>query len=339
MRRVRLVGVLCVAVAAALALRGYLGTMQPVERSDILMDTFIRVRVYGRGADAAAQAALDEFRHLERLLNPYDEGSELAAINRSAGKGPVKVSPETFEVIEQAVRFAESSGGAFDPTVLPLVKAWGFSGTPRVPAREELATARALVDYRSVALDKASMTVGLLRNGMGLDLGAIAKGYATDRAVAVLRARGVKSALIDAGGNVFALGRKPLGFRRSSEWVVGIQHPRQSSEYLARIRLENETAVTSGDYQRYFEADGVRYHHIIDPRTGYPARGLTSVTVVGASSTAADALSTTVFVLGERPGAEFLGRMAGFGAVLVTEGGGITVTGNLESKTEAITPP
>jgi thiamine biosynthesis lipoprotein len=208
-----------------------------------------------------------------------------------------------------------------------------------VPDKDELARARALVDYRSVVLDRAGMTVFLLKEGMGLDLGAIAKGYATDRAAAVLRSRGVMSALIDAGGNVYALGRKPTGLRRGEQWTIGVQHPRRPDEYLATIGLEDETAVTSGDYQRYFEVNGVRYHHLLDPATGYPARGFVSVTIVSESSTEADAMSTSVFVLGPERGIEFLAKTPHLGAVLVNESGSVTVTDNLKSRTRTATHP
>ncbi|MGE5485395.1 MAG: FAD:protein FMN transferase [Ignavibacteriales bacterium] len=314
-------GALCVAGC------GFLGTSRPVEKSDIAMDTFIRVRAYGPGAAEAAEAALAEFRRLDALLNPYVESSEVAAVNRSAGAGAVRVSPETLEVIERALWYAGRTGGLFDPTVFPLVKAWDFAGAPHVPSRRELDNAVRLVDYRKVRLDRANSTVALVEKGMGLDLGGIAKGYATDRAVAVLRASGVKSAMIDAGGNVYALGVKPSGILGAAPWIVGIQHPRTPGETIATARVSGESVVTSGDYQRYFESGGVRYHHILDPTTGYPARGFQSVTIIGPSSVDCDALSTAVFVMGEEAGFRFLQDSTGFSAVAVRSDGTVATAG------------
>jgi len=296
------------------------------ESSDILMNTFIRVRAYGPRAGEAADAAIAEMRRLDALFDPYSEASEIAAINRNAGGASVKVSPETLDVMEKALEYARRTKGAFDITILPLIRLWGFGGTPRVPERSEIERARTLVDYTKVEVNREAGTVRLAERGMGIDLGAIAKGYAVDRAVAVLRSYGVTSALIDAGGNIYGLGGKPLGLGRSAPWRVGIQHPRRRQEHLARTDVVNGTVVTSGDYQRYFETGGVRYHHILDPATGYPARGLSSVTIIGTSSTDADALSTSVFVLGPERGVELLKAFPGYDAVLVTESGEVILT-------------
>ncbi len=316
----------CWAVGARLTGRG-----REAEISDILMDTFIIVRATGPGAAGAAAEALDEFRRLDRMLNAYNDASEIAAINREAGDAAVKVSPETLDVVERAVQFASLSGGAFDPTILPLINCWGFSGgNPRVPDPGSLSAALALVDYKSVIIDRSNSTVRLARKGMGLDLGGIAKGYATDRAARILRARGITSAIIDAGGNVYALGHKPGAGRPA--WIVGIQDPRKTDSYLVRIGLVDETAVTSGDYQRFFISNGVRYHHILDPATGYPPGELIQTTIIGPSSTDADALSTAVFVLGETKGLELVRSLEGTGAFIVRADGSVASTENIRSR-------
>jgi thiamine biosynthesis lipoprotein len=301
--------------------------MSPVEKSGIAMDTFVRVRAYGPGAGEAAAAALAEIQRLDALLDPYDESSEIAAVNRAAGTGAVRVSPETLEVVERALWHAERTGGSFDPTILPLVKAWGFPTTPHIPGPEKLGEALSLVDYRLVAVDRSNSTLSLGKKGMCLDLGGIAKGYAVDRAAAVLVERGIRSALIEAGGNVYALGMKPAALAGSTSWRVGIQHPRDPAGLVATVTVSGQSVVTSGDYQRFFEAAGVRYHHLLDPGTGQPARSFMSVTVIGPSSTDADALSTAVFVMGERAGLDLLRTTRGFGAVAVRADGTTIVAG------------
>lgn len=335
-----LLGVAILGVAWAGMGCGFPGTSRPVEKSGIAMDTFVRVKVYGAGADQAAEAALEEFKRLDALLDPYDESSEVAAVNRSAGAGPVKVSGDTLAVVERALWYAARTGGAFDPTVLPLVRAWGFPGpgTPRVPSREEIQEALALVDYRNVRVDRDGSTITLLKKGMGLDPGAIAKGYATDRAVAVLRERGVRSAVIDAGGNVYAVGTKPRYILRPTAFTVGIRHPRRPGVVLATARVTDESVVTSGDYQRFFESGGVRYHHILDPATGQPARWFQSVTVIGTSSTDCDALSTSIFVMGEEKGFKLLQDLTGFGAVAVRADGTVVTSGNAGVKVDVMPP-
>ncbi len=323
--------VVCVAAGC-----GFLGTSRQVEKSCIAMDTFIRVRAWGPRAGEAAEAAVAEFGRLDALLNPYDESSEISAVNRAAGIGPVRVSPDTFAVVERALWYANRTGGAFDPTVFPLMEAWNFAGTPRVPSRGDLENALELVDYRDVRLDRGASTIALLKKGMGLDVGGIAKGYATDRASDALRARGVTSALIDAGGNVCAVGAKPAGFLGSAPWKVAVQHPRNPAGTLATIRISGGSVVTSGDYQRYFEAGGYRYHHILDPATGYPSMGFRSVTIIGPASFDCDALSTAVFVMGEEAGFRFLQDLTGFGAVAVRGDGTVITAGTPDAMIDII---
>jgi thiamine biosynthesis lipoprotein len=272
-----------------------------VRRTEFLMDTAITITAYGPRAKKAVPAAFAEMRRVADLMNANDPASEVSLINKNAGQRPVKVSPETFELLQLSVYYSELSAGAFDVTVRPLVELWGIGKKGDwIPSEEEIHQALQLVDYRKLVLNDQEQTAFLPEKGMGIDLGGAAKGYATDRARSVLQDYGVRSALIAAGGNIFTLGLRPDG----QKWRIGIRHPRpeSGSEILAVIPNQDLTLVTSGDYERYFIKDDVRYHHIFDPRTGWPARDLISATIVNQSSAEADILSTAVFVLGPEKG-------------------------------------
>lgn len=303
------------------------------EDTRLLMDTVVQIMVYfpeGASGEARAKKALEAgfgaMARVDALMNAYLPGSDVYRINAEAGSGNwVTVSPETLKVVQRALWFAELSGGAFDPTVLPLVRVWGFGTKPHVPTSVELEHARSLVNWKDVELDPATSAVRLKRPGMGLDLGAIAKGFAVDLAARALRDAGAKVGIINAGGNVYVLGRRPDG----GKWRVGIRNPRDPGTHVAVLELEDQAAVTSGDYERFFIEDGKRYHHILDPKTGFPAQGARSVTVVlpckGAWTTDnpsmdADALSTMLFVLGPAKAVEFA-NAHGVGVVLVDERG------------------
>lgn len=280
-----------------------------------LLDTIIQVTAYGVGKSEAVRAAVSRIEEIDATFSAYREGSEIDKINSAPAGTPVQVSEEVYGLIRRANHFSELTGGAFDITVKPLVDLWGI-GTDhaRVPAPEEIQNTLAAVGYQYVELDDAARAVTLRKNGMGLDLGAIAKGYASDEAVRVLKEHGVKNAYLDLGGNIATIGGKPQalgeiltgkGLRRN--FTVGIQNPDGARGEIAEtveMPLSGGVVVTSGDYERFFEQDGVRYHHILDPRTGYPARsGLRSATVVRENGAEADALATSVFILG-REGAQ-----------------------------------
>ncbi len=274
-------------------------------RIDICMGTVVNQAVYGDGAPAAALAALREIRRLEGLLSRFSPRSEISKLNRAAGGKPVRLRPEAIENLAEAVVVSRLSDGAFDVTACPLVRLWSVTAeNPALPSDSAIAEARELVDYRSLSVDPASRTACLQKSGMAVDLGGIAKGYAADMAIDVYRSKGIASAMIDLGGNVAVLGNRQDG----SPWSVGIQDPDGArGECLGALSIRDLSVVTSGDYERFFESEGRRYHHIIDPRTGYPAEsGLRSVTVVAKRSLMADALSTAAFVLGLERGLELL---------------------------------
>lgn len=307
----------------------------PEKKEIFVLGTYVSVTAYGEQAETGIEAALAEFRDVEARMTRFAGESEISAVNASAGEAPVEVSPGTLEVLRTALAYGEKSGGAFDITVTPLLSAWGFGDEKagerfRVPAQAEIDAARALVDYRRVEITPDGK-VYLPEKGMALDLGGVAKGFAIERAASALREAGVESALINAGGSVKAIGTRPDG----KPWRIGIQHPRQADGILGVVPIaDGEVVITSGDYQRYFEVDGRRYNHIIDPATGYPATKLMGVSIVGQDALVADCLSTAVFVMGYDEGERLLAEVGGFEMVAMTAEGELRLTAGLAERGE-----
>ncbi|RIE05704.1 FAD:protein FMN transferase [Candidatus Cryosericum terrychapinii] len=280
------------------------------------MGTVITHRVFGGQTEEALQAAIGETVRLERMLSRFRSESEIGRINSSAGIRYEKVSSETFEVLSGAVEFSKCCQGSFDVTIGPLVTLWNiYEGVSEPPPRSRIEKAIPLVDYTDVAFDYHTKSVGLKKAGQSIDLGGIGKGYAADKVIDVFKKYGISSAFTNFGGNVATVGARPDG----SPWRVGIQHPRQEDKLIGVVSVVNKSVVTSGDYQRYFiDSHGRRYHHILDPATGYPCEtGLVSVTVVSDSSMAADALSTILFTVGMNRGIELLKSFPGTEAILI----------------------
>lgn len=304
---------------------------KPFQRTELLMDTVVTIKYYDPADEEAVEAAFTEMQRIEKLMSAHLPGSEVSRINASPGT-PVAVSPETFQVIEESLRYAQLTDGVFDVSIGSLVELWSImDGDDYVPAPSEIRQARALVDYRAVELNPKEWTVTLRRPGMRLDLGGVAKGYAIDRVRQILEEYGVKAALVDAGGDVWAVGMRPDG----KEFRIGIRHPREPQSVVAVIMARDISIVTSGDYQRYFIKGGVRYHHIIDPRTGMPANsGVISVTIVSPSGMEGDILSTAVFILGKEAGLELIESLPGVEALVVTEDLQVLYTSGLEGRVE-----
>ncbi len=284
------------------------------------MDTCMTVTVTARDADEALALCESRVNELEQRLSVTLEGSELARLN-SAGSGTV--SDDTARLLSEALALCAETGGCFDISVSPAVAAWGFyTDEYRVPDESELAALRSRIDYRGVHIDGSSVTLG---TGQRLDLGGIAKGYASEELRSLLQERGVDSALIVLGGSVEAIGSKPNG----ESWRIGVQDP-NSGGYLGVYRLSDGCMVTSGDYQRSFERDGIRYHHILDPRTAAPAKSdLRSVTVVCDNALRADAYSTALFVMGSRRALDFWRQQGDFELILYTADGRLLLTEGL----------
>lgn len=318
----------------ALLLTGCAAPMDPDEAQEsiqvIAMDTPMLITTYGERSVQAAYAAEDTIRELEAALSRTIEDSEVSRLNAAGTLETGEDESDLISILKEAGRFCQETKGAFDITVAPVVAAWGFAGGEenRVPSEAELQTLLERVDGSAVKVEDRTVTLG---PGQAVDLGGIAKGYAADQLCKVFNANEIPRALAELGGNVLAWGDRPDG----TPWRVGIQdpaHPDDKSALVGVLEIVDSFAVTSGSYQRYFEENGKRYHHIIDPSTGYPAdSGLTSVTVVagtGASGAMCDAYSTALFIMGEEKALDFWRSQlngALFSLVLVTEDGRVVV--------------
>jgi thiamine biosynthesis lipoprotein len=233
---------------------------------------------------------------VESVLSAHNANSEVSKINQAAGVHPVVVSDETFEIVKRAKAYSQRLDGLFDVSIGPVSMLWGFSGEGEVvlPDSKVLDQQRFLVDYQTVVLDSAKTTVYLTHRSGMIDLGAIAKGYAIDRGVAVLKDQGIRHFLLNAGGDIYVSGQKD----EHTEWRVGVKHPRKLQDLIARFHLKDYAVATSGDYERFKMIDGKRYHHILDPRTGYPGMLSQSATVLAPTAEAADVLATYLFLVG-----------------------------------------
>lgn len=291
-----------------------------VRVSRTAMGTEFQAILVGPDADYlrdAGNQALDEVERLEAQISHYRPDSDLADVNRRAGFGPVRLEPGFFRLLQRALALSRETEGAFDPTAGALVRAWGFfRGQGRLPDDEALAEARAATGAGLVELDPEGGTVRFLHPGVQLHLGALGKGAAVDRAVETLRELRVESALVHGGtSTVYALGAPP----NQEHWAVGLCDPRDRDRRLGVVPLRDRALSTSGDYEQFFEVDGMRYSHLIDPRTGFPARGVRSATVLADSAADTDALSTAAFVLGSRGAHLVLNRFPGVGLILAPE--------------------
>ncbi|MGE5892695.1 MAG: FAD:protein FMN transferase [bacterium] len=297
--------------------------------SRIAMDTVVTISVVSRSQEKAQKAfdtAYAELNRLSGLINFYSDKSEISAINRSAGLKAVKVSPDTLNLIKESIKASDTTQGAFDPTTGVMTILWNFPNKVK-PEDKEIRSRLNLVSAKDIVLDEKNGTVFLRKKGMMIDLGGIAKGYAADRTIEILSSLGVKAALVSVAGDIRGYGVKPDG----QPWKIGIQDPRPqkpSNNVMAALSLKDRAISTSGDYQRYFEIDGVRYHHILDPKTGMPARGCQSVTVLADRGVTADSLATGVFVLGPRRGLELLKKLR-YDGVIVDDNGQVFVTEGL----------
>ncbi|MCK4536847.1 MAG: FAD:protein FMN transferase [Desulfuromonadales bacterium] len=307
-------------VLLALVLAGTWWRLQPepgqLREVRLLLGTTIEIVAEHPDADRledAVAAAFDEIQRLEWLMDPQRPDSDVARL--SATEKSLKVAPETARVVELGLDVARRSDGAFDLSLGRLKALWGLDGsTPQVPGAQEIAAA--LQGIGPEALQLEGLEILKSDPGLSIDLGGVAKGFAVDRAVAVLGEHGVTSAAVNAGGDMYL-----LGSRGKRPWRIGIQHPRKSGAVLTSVEASNLAVVTSGDYERFFEQDGRRYHHLFDPQSGYPADACQSVTVLADSVALADALATALFVLGPERGLELLSAYAGVEALIIAGDG------------------
>ncbi len=300
----------------------------PANTSEIFaLDTVCTQQVYGSQSDSAIAEVNDM---LNRISHEYAVGGELIGSINSAAPAQVKISDEAAKLVRVSLAMANMTEGAFDPTIGPVSALWDISGEPKVPSPQNVKEAAKLVDYKNVSI--TGNNVALAKKGMGLDLGGIAKGFAADIAVQIYKKYGIKSALINLGGNIYALGNRADG----QSWRIGIRDPNgKAGEYAAVVPVTNKSVVTSGSYERFFESGGKTYHHIFDPHTGYPAQtGIIAVTVISENSTMADALSTALFVMGIKDGIDLVERTDDVEAIFFTQANEVYVSKGLQNSIE-----
>jgi len=298
-----------------------------VHRSELHMGTTVTITVVAADSNKA-QSALDlgfaEVAAMEAIFSSYRTDSDLARVNAAAGDTPVTVPEPFIALLEHARTVAWQSHGAFNPLVGPAIKRWGIPEAPRVPSDTELAELRSLLDLSEIHINPIHGEVYLARPGMALGLGGIAKGFSADRVVARLKEYGILAGIVAVAGDVTTFGQRPDG----APWRIGVRNPKGGDAPLRQLALSDGAVSTSGDYERFFELDGVRYHHILDPRTLHPARaGLTAVSVIAPSGVLADGYATALFVMGSRAGVALVEQLDGVEALFVTDTGAVITTG------------
>ncbi len=289
-----------------------------LDKTEYLMDTVMNIKTFDHGSEALLDEAFDRIREIEDKMSVTIDTSDVSLINENAGIKAVKVDSETYFVLEKAKEYAEISNGYYDPTIGSLANLWDISQTDEkrdsLPEESHIRESQALTDYENLELLEEDQ-VFLKEKGMKLDLGSIAKGYAADQAREVLAENGVKSAIVALGGDVYAYGDKA-----GEAWRIGVQDPNQATGYkLGVLNIKDKSVVSSGSYERFFTYDGKTYHHIIDPKTGYPSDNeLVGVTIISDKSIDGDAISTILFLLGLEDGKDLVDKIDGVEAIFVT---------------------
>ncbi|HKC93022.1 MAG TPA: FAD:protein FMN transferase, partial [Nitrospira sp.] len=302
-----------------------------VKRTQMHMGTLVSITAVGPttpDVNEAINAGFEEIKRLEQLLSTWIAESELSRVNAAAGQKPVLVSPETMTVVRRSLQIAELTEGAFNIAVGPAVAAWGVSAEPRIPTAQELESLKPLMDLHAVHADVLERTIYLEKAGMRIDVGGIGKGYAADQAVMAMKKAGAVAGVVALSGDIKTFGRLPDG----KKFPVGIQHPRKEGALLAEIDLQDEAISTAGDYERFFEKNGIRYHHILDPRTLQPARGCQSVSVIAKEGIWADGLDTGIFVLGADRGMELIEQLDDVEAIIVDQEGKVYISSGLRHR-------
>lgn len=278
-------------------------------------------------ANKYIDTAVAEISRIEKLISSWDANSQTSEINRYAGIKPVKVDKELFDLIERAIGISKLTDGAFDISYASMDRIWKFDGSmTKMPSKEEITASVEKVGYQNIILDKKNSTVFLKLKGMKIGFGAIGKGYAADKAKSLLISKGVSSGIINASGDMNTWGKQPNG----NEWKVAITNPMDKNKVFALLPITNVAVVTSGNYEKYVNFNGKRYTHIIDPRTGYPSTGIISVTVFAPKAELADALATSVFVMGKEAGLDRINQLPQIECIIIDDKGNITKSKNIE---------
>lgn len=315
-----------------------------ISKTALKMDTVFQLKAYGPKANKAIEASFTRLDEIEQMASTTIDSSDISKINQAAGKEYVKVHPEVIKMLETAVKYSKLSNGVFDITVGPLVNLWGIgTDNERIPEDSEIESKLPLVGYNNISINEEDNSVKLLKEDMSIDLGGIAKGFAADEVVKIYKEYDIKGGIVSLGGSsVYTVGKKPDG----TPWNVGIKHPRKDNDqdFVGIIGLSEQALSTSGDYERYFIKDGKRYHHILDPATGYPAdSGVISVTIVVDSNIPdcnmiADALTKTVFVAGVDTGLKFIDNIQGVSCMAITSDYKIYKSSNWNIKVDKLDP-
>ncbi|QXE21220.1 FAD:protein FMN transferase [Clostridium sp. 001] len=307
--------------------------VQPVSKTEYMLGTICTITVYDNKPESVIDKAFVRIKEIENKMSVNKPGTELDAVSDAAGKNFVKVSKDTFYVLKKGKYYSEQSSGAFDITVGPLVKLWGIgTDNARLPSQSEIDEKKSLINYKDLLLDEKDSKVMLKRQGMSLDLGGIAKGYSADEAARILKENGVKHAIVNLGGNILAINTNTNG----KPWNIGVQDPfKTRGDPAGGLNVTNKTVVTSGIYERYFEKNGKKYHHILNPFTGYPMdNNLASVTLVTDISIDADAMTKNIFYLGVDKGMDYVNKKNGLQAIFITKDKKVYITDGLKGKFE-----
>jgi thiamine biosynthesis lipoprotein len=310
-------------IAASVAPRAH---AEWLERTEAIMGTRIYVQLWSEDPAAgndAIEAVMAEMRRIDNLMSHYKPESQLSQINARANREPVQVDPELFDLIKLSTHYSQITEGAFDITYASVGYLYDYPLHIH-PTEAQIRSALPAVNWRNMQLDEAQHSVRFEHPGMRIDLGGIGKGYAVDRGVAILKARGIEHAVVTAGGDT-----RIIGDRMGRPWLVAIRHPDDPKKVITRIPLSNSALSTSGDYERYFDENGVRYHHIIDPRTGHSASKVRSATILAPTATQTDGMSKTAFVLGPQKTLEIINRMPEYDAVFVCPDGRVLYSNGL----------
>ena len=294
-------------------------------RSSFALGTIIQLKAFGKSGSGAIDEAIIMLNNIDNKMSAFKADSEISQINKNSGLLSQTVSADTYFVIKKAIEYCRLTEGAFDPTVRPLVNLWNKAfEQEKIPGESAVKEKLSLVNYRDIFLDDEKNSVLLIHEGQAIDLGGIAKGFAADQVRDSFIKNGIRNALIDLGGNIYALGSKPDG----SLWKVGIQNPFCArGQYLGILKVKNKSIVTSGNYEKYIVKNGKRYHHILNPRTGYPSESkIISATIISDNSLDGDGLSTGIYILGVRKSLELIESLKGIDAILVTDDKKVFVT-------------
>ena len=299
-----------------------------LSRTELFMGTVVTITLYDCNDSAILDKAFDRVAEIESLVSINNSGTELDKVNDSAGISPIEVTPTTFEIVKKGLEYSKLSNGDFDITIGPLVKLWNIGlDNAKIPTQEEIDSVLPSIDYNLLELNEENHTIFLKNKNMMIDLGSIAKGYAADEISRILTENDVNSAIIDLGGNIYAHGIKPSG----KDWNIGIQNPfNNRGDIVGVLKTKNKTVVTSGIYERYIEKDGVKYHHLLNPHTGYPfENNIAGVSIITDKSTDADALSTIVFAKGLEEGLKFVETSPNVDAIFITTDNKVYITNGI----------